>query len=410
MTQGYPLLSADSHLEVAPERWRGRMPRKWRERAPRTVKLADGGDALMIEGAPLQEVMFADLRAGMNPDEWQPYGLQRDKAAGTASPEQRLREQDEDGMAAEVLFPNMVAGPVFWRNIADDRVYNAVVRAYNDWLAEEYCSVDPDRLIGLGVIPWSTLDAAMDELEHIRKLGLKGVNLGTFPAGNRYPSPEDDVFWRAVIDMDMPVTVHFALNLDLAFALGGGGKRASQPTFIYPKQPPEVRSRIRMDLVEWCSMYGLRPAQGMAQMVLSGVFDRLPELKIYFAETRLGWVPAWLESADAHYRLHMGWVRRLLDFQPLERGNFSDYVREHIHFSVQYEELAVRQRHLVGVDHIMFATDFPHIESEWPQSREVIRPLYEDVPVRERDRIYAWNAIDFFHLNPAIVARQTGNK
>lgn len=409
MSQGYPLLSADSHLEVAPERWRDRVPKKFRERAPRTVKLPDGGDALMIEGSPLQEVMFADLRAGLDPSEWQPYGLQRDKVAGTASPEQRLREQDQDGMAAEVLFPNMVAGPSLWRNIADDQVYNTMVRAYNDWLAEEYCSVDPDRLIGLGVIPWSSLDAAMAELEHCQKLGLKGVNVGTFPSGNRYPSLEDDLFWRTTIDMRMPVAVHFALNLDLAFAFGSGGKRGSQPNFIYPKQPPEVRSRIRLDLVEWCSQYGLKPAVGMAQMVLSGVFDRLPELKVFFAETRLGWIPSWLESADAHYGLHMGWVRRLLDFQPLERGNFSDYVREHLYFSVQYEKLAVQQRHMVGVDHIMFATDFPHIESEWPQSREVIAPIYQDVPKQERDQIYALNAIDFFALDPAIVAHQTGN-
>lgn len=405
MAQGYPLLSGDSHLEVVPERWTPRVPKKYRARAPRTVKMADGGDALLVENAPLLEAMFADLRAGMDPKEWQPFGLEHRKVAGTGSAQQRLQEQDADGMAAEVLFPNMVAGPVLWRNIGDDAVYNAVVRAYNDWLAQEYCAVDPERLIGLGVIPWSTIDAAIAELEHCHELGLKGVNLGVFPCGNRYPCKEDDRFWQAAIDLQMPLTVHFALNLDLGFGLGSGGKRAQQPTFIYPRETPEVRTRIKLDLVDWASIYGLRPAQGIAQLVLSGVFDRLPKLRVFFAETRLGWVAPWLESADLHYDRHIAWAERLLGYEPLNK-RFSDYVREHIWFSVQYERFAVEQRHQVGVEHILFATDFPHIECEWPHSRSFVEDIYRDVPTAERDRILAWNTIDFFKLDPKIVAHQ----
>jgi uncharacterized protein len=230
MARQYNLMSADGHLEVPPERWVHRVPEKYRERAPRTVHLPDGGDAQMIEGQPLLEANFLDLRAGRAEGTWQPFGLKVADAAGTGSAEQRVKEQDEDGLDAEVLFPAMVAGPVFWRNIAHDEVYKAIIRGYNDWLAEEYCAVAPDRLFGMGVMPITNVDDAIDEMAYCKKLGLKGIQLGALPNAKGFPTPEDDKFWAAAIDMDMPVTVHVAFNRT--------GERASQPTFRYPKEIP----------------------------------------------------------------------------------------------------------------------------------------------------------------------------
>ena len=195
MAREYRLISSDGHLEVRPERWTHRVPAKYRDRAPRSVQLPDGGDAILIEGQPLQEANFLDLRAGRAEGQWQPFGIKVEEAAGTGSPEQRVREQDLDGLDAEVLFTAMVAGPVLWRNIAHDEVYKTVIRAYNDWLAEEYCAVAPDRLIGLGVIPWTNVDDAIAEMEHCAKQGLKGVVLGVLPSAKGYPTPEDDRFW-----------------------------------------------------------------------------------------------------------------------------------------------------------------------------------------------------------------------
>jgi hypothetical protein len=161
-----PLISSDGHLEVRPERWTPRMPAALRDRAPRTIKLPDGGDAILVEGQPPYPAPFLDLRAGRTNETWQPFGATVDDTAGNGPPEQRLREQEVDGLHAEVLFPNMQVGPRLWRTMADDDAYRAAVRAYNDWLAEDYCSTSPDRLIGLGVIPWTTLDDAVAELEH----------------------------------------------------------------------------------------------------------------------------------------------------------------------------------------------------------------------------------------------------
>jgi len=392
MAQKYQLMSSDGHLEVPPERWVHRVPKKYRDRAPRSITLPNGGDALLIEGQPLREANFLDLRAGRAPGQWQPFGLRVEGAAGIGPPEQRLKEQDEDGLEAEVLFPAQVAGPSLWRNISHDEVYKSMIRAYNDWLGEEYCSVNPDRLIGMGVIPWTNVDDAIAELEHSAKLGLKGIVLGSFPNGKSYPLPEDDKFWAAVVEMGMPVTVHVTFDRS--------GPRESEPTFRYPKEDPETMRRIRRPLLEWVTNFGLRPAVGITQMVFSGVFDRFPSLKVFFAETRLGWVPFWMEHADLWYQRHLSWAEDQLGFKPLARLP-SEYIKEHILFSVQYERVAVELRHHVGVDHIMFATDFPHIECEWPDTKPIIEKIYADVPEDERHQIWAGNAVNFFKLQQA---------
>ena len=213
-------------------------------------------------------------------------------------------------MDAEVLFAAMVAGPVFWRNISHDEVYKAVIRAYNDWLGEEYCAVAPDRLIGMGVMPITNVDDAIAEMAHCAKLGLKGIQLGALPNAKGYPTPEDDKFWAAAVDMDMPVTVHVAFNRT--------GARATQPTFKYPKEDPEVMARIRRPFLEWLTNFGLAPAMSITQLVLAGVFERFPTLKVFFAETRLGWVPFWLEHMDLWYQRHIGWAESMLGFKPLK--------------------------------------------------------------------------------------------
>jgi predicted TIM-barrel fold metal-dependent hydrolase len=396
-----PLISSDGHLEVRPERWTPRMPARYRERAPRTVKLPDGGDALVVEGQAPYPAPFLDLRAGRTNETWEPFGATVDDTAGVGPPEQRLQEQDMDGLLAEVLFPNMQVGPRLWRGMADDDLYRATVRAYNDWLGEEYCPVSRDRLIGLGVIPWTSVDDAIAELHHCAKLGLRGVNLGVFPSGRSYPTPEDDRFWAEAIAMRMPLTVHVGFDRL--------GPRAAQPTFEYPGADPEVLKKVGpRRIVDWVALpfLGIAPALSMAQLTLSGVFDRLPDLQIFFAETRLGWVPFWMEEADYWYERHRHWSERLLGFRPPKQRP-SDYVRRHIFFSVQHvERVAIELRHHLGARHIMFATDFPHIECDWPNTRPFAERLFAGVPADEAFRIASGNVLDFFHLRDTPVGRK----
>jgi len=385
----YRSISADSHLEVDSRRWVHRVPERFRDRAPRLVRTATGGDAWVIEGQPRREVP-SDLYGGKGRDGWRPFGQTYEGTHGTGSPQQRLEELDQDGLDAEVLYPCQVGGPTLWRHIEDDEPYKAVVRGYNDWLAEEYCSAAHDRLLGIGIIPMTNLDDAVAELEHLKGLGLRGALINAFPSNKGYPSPEDDRFWAASLDLEMPVTIHVELNRQ--------GER-SGPIFRYPKEDPAMLDAIQApNLAEQVSRFHRVAGLNAVQLALSGLFDRFPKLRVYMAETHAGWIPFFYQMADQRYKRHHWWAEELLDFKPL-RCLPSYYMREHVYWGIMDDRVGVEMRHHVGVDRIMWCSDFPHQESDWPHSQEVIQRIFAGVPEGERARMVAGNCAEFFRLD-----------
>ena len=386
MARYYRIISADSHLEISPEMWTDRLPKKYRDRAPRRVTLPDGSDGCLVENQPL--LLNGLNLAGKPYEELSPLGVSWDGAAGAGEPAQRIAEQDRDGIDAEVLFTG-VGGPNLWRGIGSNEAYGAVLRAYNDFLAEDYCSVDPDRLIGLGVVPETSVDDAIAEMEHCAKLGLKGITLNAFPSGKGLVTPQDDSFWAAAIDLDIALTVHVVFGFPVNYA---------GPAATYPQQPDEI-GQAGNDVVRRYGNYAIRGGRNAMQLVFGGVFDRFPQLKIYFAETQIGWIPNWLEQMDYTYDRNRHWSERLLGMKPLKRQP-SEYIREHTWWGVLLNPIGVRMRHEIGVDRIMWATDFPHSETDWPNSHEVsIKANFDGVPDDEVQRMVAGNAIDFFKLD-----------
>src|SRR6266571_1685774 len=175
----YRCISGDSHLEVPCDWWTARVPAKYRDRAPRRIRMSNGGDGFLGENSP---VIFRGTAhyAGKTPAEFNPMVAEHmEEAAGSGPPEQRLREQDADGVEAELLFPSNTAMKVC-RGITDDDAFKAVIRAYNEYLGEEYCAAAPDRLFGAGVLPHRGLDSDLDELEHCKEVGLKTVVVGRY--------------------------------------------------------------------------------------------------------------------------------------------------------------------------------------------------------------------------------------
>ncbi|MPZ15324.1 MAG: amidohydrolase family protein [Chloroflexi bacterium] len=387
MARAYRYISGDSHLEIDSKWYADRVPARYRERVPRLVRLPDGGDAWLVEGQPLREVA-TDLYAGKGRDVWQPFGQNYETTPGTGPAEQRLEEQDRDGIDAEIFFPGASA-PRLWRSIKSDDAYRAVVRAYNDWMTEDYCSVDPARLIGLGFLPWTGVDDAIAEMERCAKLGFKGVNLGAFPSGKGYPTSDDDRFWAAALDINMPIAVHHEFD-----------RSAGGPLLQFPGADTEVLERMpaTRGFVDHVSRFGREGAVNAIQLALAGVFDRFPRLRIFFGETQIGWIPFFMEMAEVRFARHSGWAERLLDWKPMERRP-SEYVREHCYWGFQHDRVGVELRDKIGVDRIIWATDFPHQDSEWPNSMGVVAWNFTDVPEDETFRMVAVNAIEFFHLD-----------
>lgn len=384
MARKYQYISADSHLEVPCDRWTPRVPAKYQDRAPRFIHLPEGGDAWLIEGQPLYRAGVA-LWAGKPVEQWSPTDMVYDGAPGAGSPEQRVREQDVDGIDLEVLFPG---SGVFGESIPDDDAYLAIVRAYNDFLAEDYCSVAPDRLLGLGMIPERRVQYAIAEMERCAKLSLNGVVLSTFPSGKYHPTAEDDEFWAAALAMNMPITVHAEIGARGTFR---------GPVFKYPQEPPEGLRGV--DFIPRMTRKGHSGALNATQLIMAGVFDRFPRLQVYFAETSIGWIPHFLQQMDMQYERNRFWAERLLGIRPLARPP-SEYVKEHCLWGFQDDPIGLYLRHFIGVDQLMWATDFPHADAtDWPHSHAVIERTFAGVPEDEKHQIVAGNAVRFFHLD-----------
>jgi predicted TIM-barrel fold metal-dependent hydrolase len=395
MAQPYRYISGDSHLEIDSRHWVARVPTRYRDLAPRLVRQPDGSDAWGIGDTISRPAAAADLYGGMGRERYVPFAAKYEGTPGTGTPDQRLKEQDQDGIDAEILFPSQQGGPKFWRRIENNDAYKAMVRAYNSWLIEEYCASNPRRLIGVGILPLGcdVADVVL-ELEYCADAGFKTVLLQGFPSGKAYPSELDDRFWKATLDLNMPVSVH--VDLDRA------GER-SAPLLRYPRESEEVMKKLNQDLVYQVGRFG--PARGSGavaavQWVLSGLFDRFPKLKIFFAENQIGWIPFFLQAADVRYDRHYHWAERLLGFQPLACPP-SEYIRKHCLWGFQFDRIGVELRHKINIDNLIWGSDFPHQESDWPDSMSVIERNFTGVPAEEMHKMVCGNAVEFFHLHEA---------
>jgi len=392
MTRSYPLISADSHLQVASEHWTGRVPAQYRYIAPRTVRIADGQDATVIGDSKPQ--IFHGGFTGLPYENRSPNQGLFETTPGGGGPEQRLREQDLDGVDAEIMY-TFFGGADTYKAVKDKdpAAYKAVLHAWNEFLGEEYCPVAPDRLMGMGLIPDTGVDDGIAEMEYCARIGLKGVCLTRYPSGKEFPTPEDDRFWAASLDLNMPLTAH----------MGFAGSLYGRPPFPLPYDVNEVAGGV--DPYSRFIRYGFRGAGNAVQMIFDGLFDRFPKLRFYFAETMVGWLPEFYEDLDDQYRRHIPWAARILGVRKLDRLP-SEYVREHFWWGVLRSPLGVRLRHEIGMDRIMWGSDFPHVESDWPESQDVLAEMFDGVPEDDRMQMISGNVIEYFHLDAGATLAQ----
>ena len=189
--------------------------------------------------------------------------------------------------------------------------------------------------------------------------GMRGVMIGCYPNGTLSPSPDDDKVWARVVDAGVPVSIHVSLN-------------KTMPTAHKAKLPGYGRF--------------FDAPNRMIDLVFSGVFDRFPELSFLFAEVDFGWVPYVKEQIDNNFR-------RL---DPVSRFGLQRppgaYIERHFHFGYMTDTYGIRNRHDVGVERILWSSDYPHISADWPHSWKTIQASFSGVPAAERDLILAGNA------------------
>lgn len=361
------VFSADSHVIEPGDLWTKRIDARFRDRAPHIVHEAEGmtGDLFACEG--LRPFPVAGLAvAGEEPSDFgeKMRGGYDGIRPSAWDPVERLEDQDADGVAGEVLYTSLGMGLY---GLKDGELRAACFRAYNDWLAE-YVSHDRSRLAGVALIPMDTDAMAIAELERAARLGLKGGMIwGAPPASRPYDRPDWDPIWAVAQACEMPLSLHILTGAD------GHGVEGASIMRAYPSLPHRMERAI-------------------SDLIFGGALARFPKLRFVSAENDIGWIAHFLQ------RLDHSWTKyRFMEADPIPEPP-STYFRRQVYATFQDDRVGVLTREFVGTENLMWASDFPHSDSTWPHSREVIERDFEGIPVADRHKITAGNCAALYEL------------
>lgn len=389
----YKAISADGHVNEPPELWVSNLPVGMRERGPRVIETPrTKGHAWIMEGQSRPSVMgFSSMyfRSSKRFDraslvegfkQIKDRGVRyEDLFPGSYDPKARVAEILEDQTDAEVIFNGV--GTV-WNGIKlcpDRELALACFKVYNDWIAE-FQAFAPERFVCNGTLPTTGLADAIEELHRCAELGLRTVQLESYPSGSfTDPSPEDDRFWAEAVEMGMPINIH----TQFFFPAGDLGSKIS--------------AEGAADRDKRAKKFGLDVQAGSFPVILwrmmrSGVFERFPDLALVGTEVHTGWIPYYLERFDESVlRNRREWGLPLLP---------SEYFRRNVSVVYIVDEVGAHNRYDIGVANILWGPDFPHSSSAWPVDYELGREILERAGCSESEieRIMWKNAADLYRL------------
>jgi hypothetical protein len=372
------LVSVDDHVVEPPsmgDYFSDHVPARFRARVPRVVRRDDGTDAWLIEG---KYVATFGLNAvqGRPKENWGTDPANFDEVRpGCYDVHERIRDMNAGGVLASLNFPSWpgLGGQFFVAN--DDPEYvGALVRAYNDWHIDEWCDAYPGRFIPIGLSGFSL--GAEWMAGEIRRVADRGCHAISFhPEMYRFGMPdlhgdEWDPAWQACSDTDTVMVFHF------------GG----QPTFM-PRAPMDVLVHA----------LPFQTAIFAADLLWSPILKKFPTVKMALAEGGIGWVPYFLEKADFVYDHHRSWTGADFgDELPSQR------FRSRMQFCFIDDLTGLQLRDVIGVENIAWESDYPHSDSTWPQSPEVVMKsfLAANVPDDEIHQITWQNACTWYQFDP----------
>jgi predicted TIM-barrel fold metal-dependent hydrolase len=366
------LISADSHVLEPSDLWTKGLPAAMRDRAPRVFYNEQRGVWMFgCDEVTPQPITFSFV-AGVDLDNLPAMHKAGYAAArpGGWDPKARLEDMITDGVSAEVLYPSLGLG-LYW--IQDPAFQEACFRTYNDWLIE-YCAAMPDRLIGIAMISMWNLDTAVEELRRCRDAGLRGAMIWLRPPDSHsFMSEDNDRFWAAAAEMDMPVALHILTDY-------GWTKWRVETA---PTGPSRYKSSTMMQHEIELALFDL---------IFSGVLERFPDLKIISVENEYNWLASLLVRMDKSHERFRREQPLSLTMRP------SDYVRRQIRLTFFNDALGPMTMPYVGTDLLMWSSDYPHQNSTWPHSREVIARDLGNLSAEDREKLVSRNVIELHKL------------
>lgn len=368
------LVSVDDHAVEPRDMFERHVPARFKDKAPRNIRLGTR-DRWVFEDSFVPMI-------GMNAVAGRPrheYGMEAgsfDEMREAAwNVHKRVEDMDVNGVLGSLCFPSLpgFAGHSFLK-YKDREAGLAVVRAYNDWHFEDWCSPYPDRFIPLAVVPLWDGQLAAEEMKRMAKRGVHALTFPDNPTAWGLPSihsPEWDALWKVCADYDVMICCHIGS--------GGGAPHASDDT------PIEA----------WIISMPISIANSAADWIHSDVWRKHPNLKMTLSEGGIGWIPYFMERADITHDRHRDWSH--CDLQ----GKLpSELFREHIVTCFIDENYGIRNIDAIGEDMICWECDYPHADTTWPEAPEFLWRSLTGVSDSIIDKVTHQNAMRLYHFDP----------
>jgi predicted TIM-barrel fold metal-dependent hydrolase len=388
------IVSVDDHVIEPPHLWTSRLPARFADAAPHVERLPAG--TLQLAGAKYIEQPGTD---GELVDYWVYEGryasLKRavtavgrprhevtmtattydDVRPGCFEPKARIADMDVNWTQASLSFPNFprFCGQTFLE-AEDHDLALLCVRAYNDWMVEEWCGDSGGRLVPLCIVPLWDPQLAADEVRRNAARGVRAVCFSEIPAYLGLPSIHTgdwDPFFAACAETGTVLCLH----------IGSGTKMPSTSA----DAPLGVTITIG---------YG-NCMNSLADWLFSGKLEQYPGLQVLYAESQIGWIPYLLERADDVWKQHGSWVATGGEISEAP----STYYYRQVYACFFRDYHGVASLDACGVDNVMFEVDYPHSDSTWPDSRAVAADTMRELPVDVVHKLVRGNAIRVFGLD-----------
>ena len=366
MEQAAALYSCDDHLDlraVPPDLWQSRLPRALLDRGPHVVT-RDGTPVWVCDdrvmggsGRPKGDVLLKNLsaitRAGIEDDGYR-----------AGNPKLRLEDMDLDGVWASVIYGPVALG----FPIRDPALQNACYAAWNDWAVEEFNAVAPDRLCILAFLPSHSPEAAAAELERCAGLGHRGAIIDVFDID--LGDAGWDRLWAVAERTGLPISFHLKAGTSAKLSYEMGKWKSAAFATVLPLQLDEP----------------------LATMIFSGALERHPGLKLVLAESGVGWLPYFLTRMDLEWRN----LRDKIDYATSAPP--SELFRGQVLATFEEEELAALFIPHLGADSCMWASDYPHTDSTFPESRHAVAEALGSLSDAERRKITVTNCARLYRF------------
>jgi len=375
----HQIVSVDDHLIEHPRVWQDRLPTKYQERGPRIIE-ENGKHVWLYDGNKIPTIGLNAV-AGKPREEWGADPVRyEDMIPGCYDPAARVKDMDLDGVQAALCFPSFpgFAGGVFQR--AEDKDLALLcVQAWNDFYIDEWCATAPDRFVPLAIVPTWDPELAVKEIERTAAKGARSISFPDSPVPMGLPSFHSshwEQVWDACEETETVVSLHFGSGGYVPGFSFSALNTASGKLGQLPDAPFAVAIASFSTNLMWTTV----------DLLFSGVLQRHPKLQFSLAEGGIGWIPYILERADFTWERHRYYQAIDFDARP------SDLFARHFWGCFIDDEFGLKNLDTIGTDRVMLEIDYPHSDSNWPNSRKRATEVLADVPDDVAQKVAETNA------------------